>query len=58
MLTANCQLLISTYRFHPAVQRANSEVENITYREEPEEEEEEEVEEKVEVEKEEKKFCL
>ena len=58
--SANCQLLISIDRFLPAVQRANFEVENTTYREEPGEEEEEE-EEKVEVEegeKEEKKFFL
>ena len=58
MLTANCQLLISTYRFHPAVQRANFEVENITFREKPGEEEEEKVEEEEEEEKEWKKFFL
>ena len=56
MPAANIYLL-----FHPAVQRANFEVENITYWEEPGEEEEERVEEQEEVEeeeKEEKKFFL
>ena len=41
--SANCQLLISIDRFLPAVQRANFEVENTTYWEEPGEEEEEKV---------------
>ena len=50
MVAANLYLL-----FHPTVQRANFEVENITYWEEPGEEEEE-VEEEEKEEKEEKRF--